>query len=41
MDVEKDGFPVTCLRELKILKSMEHPNIVKLKEVVTGSSLDR
>lgn len=41
MDVEKDGFPVTCLRELKILKRLEHPNIVKLKEVVTGSSLDR
>eukprot|EP00210_Caulerpa_lentillifera_P004948 g4722.t1 len=40
MDVEKDGFPVTCLRELKLLKALDHPNIVKLKEVVTDSSLD-
>jgi len=41
MDVERDGFPVTCLRELKLLKSVSHPNIVKLKEVVTGSTLER
>lgn len=40
MDVEKDGFPVTCLRELKLLKALDHPNIVKLKEVVTDTSFD-
>lgn len=41
MDVEKDGFPVTCLRELKILQNTDHPNIVRLKDIAMGSSFDR
>ena len=41
MDVEKDGFPVTCLRELKLLKALRHPNIVRLMEVATGTTIDR
>uniref|UniRef100_A0AAV1TQ77 Cyclin-dependent kinase 2 homolog n=1 Tax=Peronospora matthiolae TaxID=2874970 RepID=A0AAV1TQ77_9STRA len=37
-DVEKNGFPVTSIREMKILKYLKHPNIVELKEVVTSSA---
>ena len=33
----QDGFPITSLREVKILKMLgNHPNIVKLREVVVG-----
>lgn len=30
---EKDGFPITALREIKILKMLSHPNILKLEEL--------
>lgn len=40
MDQEKDGIPVSSLREIMILKSCDHENIVKLKEVVVGKSLE-
>ncbi|CAM9469651.1 unnamed protein product [Discosporangium mesarthrocarpum] len=29
------GFPITSIREIRILRSLTHPNIVDLKEVVT------
>ncbi|XP_024932253.2 cyclin-dependent kinase C-1 isoform X1 [Ziziphus jujuba] len=35
MDNEKEGFPITAIREIKILKKLEHENIIKLKEIVT------
>jgi hypothetical protein len=37
MEKEKEGFPVTALRELTILKRLLHPNIVDLREVCTPS----
>uniref|UniRef100_K3X014 Cyclin-dependent kinase 2 homolog n=1 Tax=Globisporangium ultimum (strain ATCC 200006 / CBS 805.95 / DAOM BR144) TaxID=431595 RepID=K3X014_GLOUD len=37
-DVEKNGFPVTSIREMKILKFLKHPNIVALKEIVSSSA---
>ena len=33
---EENGFPLTAIREVKILKALEHENIVKLKEIVTS-----
>ena len=38
MDNEKEGFPITALRELKILRQLQHPHIVALKDVVTDAS---
>lgn len=35
-DQEKDGFPITALREIKILKVLKHDNIINLKEIVTS-----
>jgi CTD kinase subunit alpha len=34
MEGERDGFPVTAIREVKLLQSLNHPNIVKLREVM-------
>ena len=36
MDNEKEGFPITALREIKILKSLDHKNVIKMKEIVTS-----
>ncbi|XP_027334041.1 cyclin-dependent kinase G-2-like [Abrus precatorius] len=40
MEKEKEGFPMTSLREINILLSFHHRSIVDVKEVVVGSSLD-
>ena len=37
---DNDGFPITSLREIKILSTIKHPNIVNLKEVVVGYKKD-
>nr|DAD41133.1 TPA_asm: hypothetical protein HUJ06_015456 [Nelumbo nucifera] len=36
MDNEREGFPITAIREIKILKKLHHENIIKLKEIVTS-----
>lgn len=36
MDKEKEGFPITAIREIKILNKLHHENVVKLKEIVTA-----
>ena len=41
MDIDSDGFPLTSLREIKILKNLNHPNIVKLVDVVVGTQKDK
>ncbi len=33
---EENGFPITALREVKILKALKHEHVVKLKEIVTS-----
>ncbi|XP_075494977.1 cyclin-dependent kinase G-2 [Primulina tabacum] len=40
MEKEREGFPLTSLREINILLSFHHPFIVDVKEVVVGSNLD-
>ncbi|KAI8309507.1 CTD kinase subunit alpha [Colletotrichum sp. SAR11_59] len=34
MEGERDGFPVTAIREIKLLQSLRHTNIVQLQEVM-------
>lgn len=29
-------FPITAIREIKILKKLHHENVIKLKEIVTS-----
>lgn len=41
MDQENDGLPVSGLREIQILMKCEHENIVRLKQVLVGRSLER
>jgi serine/threonine-protein kinase BUR1 len=33
MHNEKEGMPVTALREIKILKALKHPNVVELLDM--------
>ncbi|PPS10533.1 hypothetical protein GOBAR_AA10116 [Gossypium barbadense] len=40
MEKEREGFPLTSLREINILLSFHHPSVVDVKEVVVGSNLD-
>jgi serine/threonine protein kinase len=39
MDNEREGFPITAIREIKILKSLNHKNVVRLKEIVTSKGI--
>ena len=32
-----DGFPITSMREIRVLRSLQHKNIVKLRDVVVGA----
>ncbi|VVC27767.1 Hypothetical protein CINCED_3A014110 [Cinara cedri] len=41
MEKEKEGFPITSLREISTLLKSQHPNIVKVKEIVVGSNMDK
>ena len=34
MDNEKEGFPITAIREIKLLKSLNHENVICLREIV-------
>ena len=36
-----EGFPMTALREVGLLLSMRHPNIIRTREVVIGRDLDK
>lgn len=36
MESEKDGFPVTAMREIKLLQSLRHENVVRLYEMMVS-----
>ncbi|MCJ1337449.1 serine/threonine protein kinase, CMGC, CDC2/CDK sub [Bachmanniomyces sp. S44760] len=38
MHNEKDGFPITALREIKLLKILSHPHVLKLEEMAVERS---
>lgn len=38
LENEKEGFPITAVREIKILRLLNHDNIVNLKEIVTDKT---
>lgn len=35
------GFPLTSIREIKLLKQLKHPNIVKFKEIFTSKGAEK
>ena len=39
MDNENEGFPITALREIKLLKKLDHINVIKLYEVVVSKRM--
>lgn len=41
MEKEKEGFPITALREINTLLKGQHPNIVTVREIVVGSNMDK
>ena len=34
MDTEKEGFPITAMREMRLLTRLQHDNVIGLLEVV-------
>lgn len=38
LENERDGFPITAVREIKILRQLNHKNIVNLIEIVTDKT---
>jgi hypothetical protein len=36
MEGEKDGFPVTAMREIKLLQTLKHENIIRLYEMMVS-----
>jgi cell division cycle 2-like len=41
LEREKNGFPITSLREISTLMAARHPNIVNIREIVMGDSLSQ
>ncbi|XP_034691934.1 cyclin-dependent kinase C-1-like [Vitis riparia] len=41
MENEREGFPITAIREIKILKKLHHENVLKLKEIVTSPGREK
>eukprot|EP00698_Gefionella_okellyi_P021746 TRINITY_DN711_c0_g1_i1.p1 TRINITY_DN711_c0_g1~~TRINITY_DN711_c0_g1_i1.p1 ORF type:complete len:330 (-),score=56.04 TRINITY_DN711_c0_g1_i1:426-1415(-) len=40
MEREKEGVPLTALREIKLLKMLRHPNVVELREIAIEANSD-
>merc|ERR1712223_1604506 len=41
MEREKEGFPITSLREINTLLISQHQNVVHVREIVVGSNMDK
>lgn len=41
MDKEKEGFPITALREIMILKNLKHQNLINMLEIVSTKEKDK
>lgn len=41
MENEKEGFPLTAIREIMILKRLNHKNIINLLEIVTSKPSEK
>jgi len=41
MEKEKEGFPITSLREINTLLISQHVNVVTVREIVVGSNMDQ
>ena len=41
MEREKEGFPITSLREINTLLISQHQNVVHVREIVVGSYMDK
>ena len=41
MEKEKEGFPITSLREINTLLISQHPNVVTVREIVVGSDINQ
>lgn len=41
MDNEKEGFPITAIREIMILNKLQHKNIINLIEIVTSKPAEK
>uniref|UniRef100_A0ABK0LRM0 Protein kinase domain-containing protein n=2 Tax=Rattus norvegicus TaxID=10116 RepID=A0ABK0LRM0_RAT len=41
MEKEKEGFPITSLREINTILKAQHPNIITVREIVVGSNMDK
>ena len=39
LEEEKQGFPITALREINALMTCRHENVVRIREVVVGDTL--
>ena len=38
-DIQGEGFPISALREIRMLKSLDHPSIVRLRGVVSDGRM--
>ena len=41
LEREREGFPITSLREIHTLTLAKHKHVVNLREIVVGSTMDR
>ncbi|KAI9190588.1 kinase-like domain-containing protein [Polychytrium aggregatum] len=40
MELETDGLPISSIREIALLRSLHHDNIVRVHDVIVGTELD-